>query len=191
MRERFFVLSSLLAALVLLAPSCRHKRPPLPPQVAPPVTETTAPPPAERVAPPEADFPKESSTPEFQIEDIEELNRMAQERGWIRDAMFAFDSSTLNADAQQALRDSATWLRAHSEYGLFVQGHCDNRGTEQYNLALGDRRASAAAQFLEASGVDAARIRTVSYGEERPFAEGSDEEVWALNRRAHLVLVKR
>ena len=116
---------------------------------------------------------------------------MAQERGWIRDAMFAFDSSTLNADAQQALRDSATWLRAHSEYGLFVQGHCDNRGTEQYNLALGDRRASAAAQFLEASGVDAARIRTVSYGEERPFAEGSDEEVWALNRRAHLVLVKR
>lgn len=191
MRNRSFVWSSLLAALVLLAPSCRHKRPPLPPQVVPPATTTTAPPTdtGERVPPPEADFPKEP-VPEVLTDDIDELNRTAQERGWIRDAMFAFDASTLDDAAQQALRDSAMWLRAHPEYGLRVEGHCDERGTEQYNLALGDRRASTAAQFLQASGVDAARIRTVSYGEERPFEEGHDEASWAQNRRAHLVLVR-
>lgn len=193
MRKRSFVWGSLLVVLVLLAPSCRHKRPPLQPQVVPPATAST-PPPTDtgvRVPPPDADFPKEPDTSTAEPEDIGELNRMAQERGWIRDAMFPFDSSTLDPDAQAALRDSATWLRAHTEYGLQVQGHCDERGTEQYNLALGDRRASTAAQFLEASGVDTSRIRTVSYGEERPFAEGSTEEAWAQNRRAHLVLVKR
>jgi len=193
MLKRSFVLSSLFVVLVLLAPSCRHKRPPIQPQVAPPAT-ASVPPPTDtgvRVPPPDADFPKETEPAEVLTDDIDELNRQAQDRGWIRDAMFGFDSSTLDDNAQQALRDSATWLRAHPQYGLLVQGHCDERGTEQYNLALGDRRASTAAQFLEASGVVGERVRTISYGEERPFAEGSTEEEWAQNRRAHLVLVKR
>ena len=72
---------------------------------------------------------------------------------------------------------------------MLIEGHCDERGTEQYNLALGDRRANAAKEFIVALGVDAGRIRTVSYGEERPFDPGHDETAWGKNRRAHLVIV--
>ena len=116
---------------------------------------------------------------------------MARERGWIRDAFFEFDASTLDSAAQEALQQSATWLRSHPEFRIRIEGHCDERGTEQYNLALGDRRASTAASYLATLGVDRSRIETVSYGEERPFEEGSDETAWAQNRRAHLVLSGR
>ena len=121
--------------------------------------------------------------------DIEELNRTVQDRGLIRDAFFNYDESTLSADAQSALTSSASWLKMNPSYNLLIEGHCDERGTEQYNLALGDRRASIVRDYLVTLGVDAGRIRTVSYGEERPFDPGHDESAWAKNRRAHLVLV--
>ena len=121
-------------------------------------------------------------------EDIIEANRVARERG---DAFFAFDASTLDDDAQEALRQSAMWLRQNPEFRIRIEGHCDERGTEQYNLALGDRRADTAASYLVTLGVDRSRISTVSYGEERPFEEGANEEAWAQNRRAQLVLAGR
>jgi peptidoglycan-associated lipoprotein len=105
--------------------------------------------------------------------------------------MFEYDASTLSGDAQAALSTSASWLKANPKYSLLIEGHCDERGTEQYNLALGDRRANTAKDYLTTLGIDAGRIRTVSYGEERPFEEGHDEASWAQNRRAHLVLVSR
>jgi peptidoglycan-associated lipoprotein len=122
--------------------------------------------------------------------DLDEANRVARERGFINDAFFNFDASTLDADAQETLRRSALWLRDHNEYGLLIEGHCDERGTEQYNLGLGDRRAATAATYLTALGVTPDRIKTVSYGEDRPFEEGSYEAAWAQNRRAHLVLTR-
>ncbi len=121
--------------------------------------------------------------------DIEELNRVAQSRGYVQDAFFEFNDSTLSAAAQTALTSSATWLKKNGQYNLLIEGHCDERGTEQYNLALGDRRANQAKEYLVTLGVDAGRIRTVSYGEERPFDPGHDESAWAKNRRDHLVLV--
>jgi peptidoglycan-associated lipoprotein len=125
--------------------------------------------------------------------DVEQLNIMAQNRGFIRDAYFGYDESQLSADAQSALSASATWLKSNAgaRYNLLVEGHCDERGTEQYNLALADRRASIVRDYLATLGVESSRIRTVSYGEERPFDEGHDESAWAKNRRAHLVLVAR
>src|SRR5947207_1296549 len=84
---------------------------------------------------------------------------------------------------------AATWLKAHPQYSLLIEGHSDERGTEQYNLALGDRRANTAKEYLATLGVDSSRMRTVSYGEERPFDPGHDESAWAKNRRDHLVLV--
>ena len=123
--------------------------------------------------------------------DIGELNRVAQSRGYIADAFFEYNDSSLSADAQTALTNSATWLKKNAQYNLLIEGHCDERGTEQYNLALGDRRANQAKEYLVTLGVDAARIRTVSYGEERPFDPGHDESAWAKNRRDHLVLVGR
>ena len=119
---------------------------------------------------------------------LDELNRQASERGWIRDAFFEYDASTLSSDAQEALTTTATWLKSHPQYNLLIEGHCDNRGTSQYNLALGDRRANTAKDYLVTLGVEAGRVKTVSYGEERPFDEGSSEDAHRSNRRAHLVL---
>lgn len=101
---------------------------------------------------------------------------------------FDFDSAVLSYDAQVTLSRQSAFLQLNPEVVVVIEGHCDERGTREYNLALGDRRASAARDFLLAKGVDAARIRTVSYGKERPAMLGSNEESWAKNRRAATVL---
>src|SRR5260370_22569121 len=188
-----FIVGVGLIALVL-APAC-HKK--VQPKVAPTVTETTATVPnvpattntEARVQPP-SDFVKEPTTTEEVLpSDIEELNRVAQAKGYIQDAFYNYDEATLTADAQSALSSSAAWLKKNPQYNLLLEGHCDERGTEQYNLALGDRRANAAKEYMVTLGVDGGRVRTVSYGEERPFDPGHDEAAWARNRRAHLVIV--
>ncbi|HEX9163178.1 MAG TPA: peptidoglycan-associated lipoprotein Pal [Thermoanaerobaculia bacterium] len=120
--------------------------------------------------------------------DIEQLNTTAQQRGYIRDAFFGYDDATLNADAQTALTATANWLKQYPMYGVLIEGHCDERGTEQYNLALGDRRAAIARDYLVTLGVDPGRVKTVSYGEERPFDPAHNESAWARNRRDHIVL---
>lgn len=101
---------------------------------------------------------------------------------------FDFDSAVLSYDAQVTLSRQSAFLQLNPEAVVVIEGHCDERGTREYNLALGDRRASAARDFLLAKGIDAARIRTVSYGKERPAMLGSNEESWAKNRRAATVL---
>ena len=97
---------------------------------------------------------------------------------------FAFDSSALSADTEGTLMRQAAFLNANPALTVTIEGHCDERGTREYNLALGDRRASAARDFLLAQGVDSARIRTISYGKERPAVAGSNDAAWAKNRRA-------
>ncbi|HEV7765110.1 MAG TPA: OmpA family protein [Thermoanaerobaculia bacterium] len=192
MSRRATVLILLSLVAILAVSGCRSRKTVPPPATTPPViTEAPAPETAVPVPSPDTDFPAPPADPDVLSEDINEANRVAHERGWIRDAFFAYDASTLDADAQEALQQSATWLRAHPEYRVRVEGHCDDRGTEQYNLALGDRRADTAASYLATLGLDRTRIETVSYGEERPFEEGDSEADRAQNRRAHLVLVKR
>jgi peptidoglycan-associated lipoprotein len=192
-----FVVTLALLATMILVSACPKKAPP---KVAPPAdTSTKVPdlPPTVTTATAqtvtaEPDFvqPKtDTMVAETLPNDIEELNRVAQTRGYIQDAFFAYNDSTLSADAQSALTTSANWLKKNGQYNLLIEGHCDERGTEQYNLALGDRRANQAKEYLVTLGVDAGRIRTVSYGEERPFDPGHDESAWAKNRRDHLVLV--
>ncbi len=102
---------------------------------------------------------------------------------------FAFDRYDLNATAQSTLQRQAAWLDAHPTVTLLVEGHCDERGTREYNLALGARRANAAKGYLVSLGADPARATTISYGKERPVALGHNEESWALNRRAVSVVV--
>ncbi len=191
MRRRTFLLI-LLSLCVVATLSCRSRRTVAAPQSAPPAATATTPEPAVSVQTPDSDFvPSQPEPGDVLSEDIIEANRVARERGWIRDAFFAFDASTLDEDAQAALRQSATWLRQNPQFNIRIEGHCDERGTEQYNLALGDRRAETAVSYLATLGVDRSRISTVSYGEERPFEEGSNEAAWAQNRRAHLVLAGR
>ena len=102
--------------------------------------------------------------------------------------LFAFDSSQLSSDAMATLDRQAAFLNAKPSYRVKIEGHADERGTREYNLALGERRASATRDYLVARGVDGSRIRIVSYGKERPAVVGSNEDAWAKNRRSVTVL---
>ncbi len=103
--------------------------------------------------------------------------------------LFALDQSDVDAQARAILDSQSAWLARNPGVNVTIEGHCDERGTREYNLALGDRRANAAKNYLAARGVDPARISTISYGKERPVALGSDEESWARNRRAVTVTI--
>lgn len=104
------------------------------------------------------------------------------------DIFFEYDSSAINAEAQVVLRRKAAFLKANPAVRITVEGHCDERGTNEYNLALGEARAKSAKVFLVDLGISADRIATISYGEERPLVEGRTEEAFAKNRRAHFVI---
>jgi len=106
----------------------------------------------------------------------------------ISPAFFGFDSWALEPAARKALDEAAGILREHAELDVVIEGHCDERGSLEYNMALGQKRASAARNYLVDAGVAKERIRIVSYGEAQPFQSGHDEAAWALNRRAQFVL---
>jgi len=96
---------------------------------------------------------------------------------------FDFDSATVREDGRSTRNKQAEWLKKYANYQITVEGHCDERGTREYNIALGERRANSIRQYLAAQGVPAARLRSLSYGKERPEVVGSDEGSWARNRR--------
>jgi len=103
---------------------------------------------------------------------------------------FGFDKSDLSAEARATLDRQSAWMKKYPAVKITLEGHCDERGTREYNLALGERRASAAKNYLVASGVTADRVKTVSYGKERPAVVGSNEASWAQNRRAVSVIAQ-
>ncbi|MEI8033142.1 MAG: peptidoglycan-associated lipoprotein Pal [Chlorobiaceae bacterium] len=105
----------------------------------------------------------------------------------IGDLFFDFDKSEIRTEGREQLQTNANWLQANGSKKVVIEGHCDERGTNEYNLALGERRAASAREYLIKLGVDPVRIKTVSYGEEKPFAMGHNEEAWAQNRRDHFV----
>lgn len=104
------------------------------------------------------------------------------------DVHFDFDKYTLRAEDREALNRHAKWFLENQKYSALIEGHCDEKGTEEYNLALGERRADAVKKYLSDMGVSAARIKTVSYGEEYPLDTAQTEEAFAKNRRAHFVV---
>jgi peptidoglycan-associated lipoprotein len=140
------------------------------------------------VATPEPPAPAPAPTPEPPARPAPAPEPTRVELG---DVYFDYDKSDLRSDARATLTENGKQLVASSAVSLTIEGHCDERGTVDYNLALGERRAEAAKQFLVSYGVDGGRIRTVSYGENRPFAMGHDESAWSQNRRAHFVVESR
>ena len=144
-------------------------RPPAPPT---PVNEPVEVPPE-----PIADDRVTSST-------LDDLNRSAP----LKPAFFEYDSADINATAKAALDDNAAVLRKNPSWAVTIEGHTDERGTAEYNLALGERRAVAARTYLVSLGIAADRLRTVSYGKEFPFDPGHDESAYSKNRRAHFVI---
>ena len=105
-----------------------------------------------------------------------------------QDIHYDYDRYDLRGDAKQVLNDKSAFLQSHSDLNVIVEGHCDERGSGPYNLALGEKRAKAAAAYLAAMGISAGRMETVSYGKERPLVMGHTEEAFAANRRGHFVI---
>jgi peptidoglycan-associated lipoprotein len=147
--------------------------PPPAPAPAPPPPVATAPP---APAPAPAPAPPRPAPAEFKS--LEAL----------KDVFFAFDRSVITAESARTLDAGAEWMKANPTALVLVEGHCDERGTNAYNLALGDRRARAAQEYLVKRGVPASRITTITYGEERPTCSELTESCWARNRRAHFLV---
>jgi len=108
----------------------------------------------------------------------------------LKDIHFAFDRYELDDQSRAILRENATYLKSHPESRIEIQGHCDERGTNNYNVALGQRRAHSTKSYLAAQGIDDSRIHIVSYGEEKPFCFDSNENCWWQNRRAHFLVAE-
>ncbi|MDI6776657.1 MAG: peptidoglycan-associated lipoprotein Pal [Syntrophales bacterium] len=124
-------------------------------------------------------------------EAAKELVPTAKEEFKLEDIHFDFDKFNLKPEVRKILEQHTDWLLKHENCSLVIEGHCDERGTTEYNLALGERRAAAAAKYLTDLGIDETRIETISYGEERPLDPGHNEEAWAKNRRAHFVVIPK
>jgi peptidoglycan-associated lipoprotein len=124
-----------------------------------------------------------TTSTEFEISDPE-----TGEGGPLADIHFEFDSSALTEEAKGILEKHAVWLQSHRNANVTIEGHCDERGTVEYNLALGERRAIAARDYLVNLGVAAPRLRTSSFGKEKPLDPSSSEAAWARNRRAHFAV---
>lgn len=184
-----------LAVLMLISlaiVACGGKKPPVarpapPPATASGSTATRPPSPPEPVAEPTI-VPAEPLRDErINASSLDDLNRNSP----LKPAFFELDSSELSAEAQRALTDNATLMKSNPAWTVSIEGHCDERGTPEYNLALGERRAIAARAYLISLGIPESRLRTVSYGKEFPFDPGHDDAAYSKNRRAHFVITAK
>lgn len=183
--------SCFVLALGCAGAAC-HARPPAvtPSRTATPAPATVpSPPPLLPTPPPRPAAPGPAPTAlseeeQFRRKSIDELNAEHP----LADAYFDYDQYTLRDDARQVLQKDAAWLSKWTQTTISLEGYCDERGTAEYNLALGERRASAAKQYLESLGVSANRIRAVSMGKEAPFCHDDNESCWSKNRRGHFVV---
>src|SRR6185503_5712246 len=195
MRKRADARAAAALAIALLSFSaCRGgKTPPVarPQPIAPPgATNTSAPrPPAppEPVAEPTVIPPEPMRDDAVGSRSLDDLNRESP----LKPVFFALDSAEVSGDGQTALNSNAETLKKYPSWTVTIEGHADERGTAEYNLALGERRAVAARAYLVSLGVPADRLRIVSYGKEFPFDAGHDEPAWSKNRRAHFVITAK
>jgi peptidoglycan-associated lipoprotein len=181
----------LVMPLVLVAlTACPKKKPETPPDDVEVVTTPVDPTPT-RVDEPPLPGPTDDMTEERLPSDLVELNRFISERGLVSDVYFDYDAASLSDRARDTLAQNAAWMRDHPEYTFTVEGHADERGTNDYNLALGQERAASASAYLQSLGIDGGRLRNISYGEERPVCTASAESCWSQNRRVHFVVSGR
>ncbi len=178
--------------LAVLAGACGKKKPPvMRPMPEPPPTITPATPPPPTPPQPVTEQPIVPPEPvgEAAIESkpLDELNK----EGLLKPVFFEYDAAEISSDAQQSLNEDAAVLKQHPTWVITIEGHCDERGTAEYNLALGERRAVAARTYLVSLGIASDRLHIVSYGKEFPFDPGHDESAWAKNRRAHFVITAK
>lgn len=180
-----------IALVTMLGVSACGKKPPAPPPAAPPPAAppptTPAPPPPPKPAPPE-EKPRPLTEEEiFGKKTLEDLNAEKP----LGDVFFALDSAQLGDDAPPILQKDAEWLKRWTSTKIMVEGHADSRGTAEYNLALGERRAAAVRDYLVNLGIPADRIQIVSKGKEAPFCTEETEGCWQQNRRGHFIITAK
>jgi len=168
MRQAGYAGLILLMVFSVIFPACGGKEPQV--EEVKPAEEVPPPPPIE-----------EEEMVEPEVEEVTEEPLV------LKDVFFDFDKYNIKDQYKEVLIDDAEQIMDRDDIHIMIEGHCDERGTNEYNLALGEKRAKAARDFLTAYGVDPAKLSIISYGEEKPFAMGHNEEAWAKNRRAHLV----
>jgi peptidoglycan-associated lipoprotein len=179
----------LIVAVLCVPAGCARKKPKTMAEEPAPEIQVTAPEPAP--APTMADPEPAAPTDPLAGDDLDAINAYARERGLLGDVYFQYNSADLSPEARRRLADNAGFFNRYPQFEALVEGHCDERGTAEYNLALGERRASTTVGYLSSLGVDGARLRTLSYGKERPVCTGDDESCRQQNRRAHFVIVGR
>jgi len=190
MRNRFWRGLALLLVIpgLMFAASCAKKPVVSEPGVTPAVGEEVE---AKRLTAEEkarAEEERRLREERLREQAMERKELAERERFLNEDIHFEFDRSRLLPEAKKILRRKAKWLRVHHDVSVIVEGHCDERGTNEYNMALGDRRARSAKTFLVDMGIARGRLTIISYGEERPLDPRHNEEAWAKNRRAHFVI---
>jgi peptidoglycan-associated lipoprotein len=168
---------TVVIAVLIVVPACKKKPPEAPPAPPPePAREAEPAPPPEPVKEVEPGFEPE------RVDVVEITPEQANEQ--LQTVYFAFDKYDLDDLARSVLKRNTQWLGEHSDFGVIISGYCDERGTIEYNLALGEKRAAAVRDYLASLGLGPGRIRIISYGEEFPADPGHDEAAWAKNRRA-------
>jgi len=193
MRREAKALIVLVLLLTVVVAACGKKTPPVARPMPPPAATNTgggAPPP-----PPEPPRPvaEPVPVPPMPVEDtigarsLDDLNRDSP----LGPLFFELDSADVSADGQKVLQENASVLKKYGTWHVTIEGHCDERGTAEYNLALGERRALAAKNYLVSLGIPADKVRTVSYGKEFPFDAGHEDASWSKNRRAHFVITAK
>jgi peptidoglycan-associated lipoprotein len=171
----------LLLVITLISVGC-HKAPKQDTQVRPTPTQPVVP---EYIPAPEP--PTWEPQKRREPRDIDVI--VSESRTILQDVNFDYDKYDLKGDSKRILVQIAEWLMSNPEIKITIEGHCDERGSNEYNLALGERRAKSCESYLIALGIDSSRLSSISYGEERPLDPGHDEIAWAKNRRCHFKLM--
>jgi peptidoglycan-associated lipoprotein len=182
MKKRWIHLMVVLAALAFVA-ACTCQ-----PQVVKPTEAAKPVPPAEKKVQEEVvAAPKPAEVKEAEVK---EEAPMKEEVSPLEDIFFAFDDYSLTNTAKATLDKNAAWMKNNPNTKVRIEGNCDERGTNEYNMALGERRANSGKKYLSKLGVKEGQLSTISYGEEKPFCTEHNEECWAKNRRDHFVIAK-
>jgi len=178
----------IILPLLVFVVGCPKKPPPEAPVTTPPQTTEKAPAPEE--VKDTSGFGDTSEAPSTSLEDqmTEEIRKLNEQKP-LGTVYFEYDKADLRPDALDQLKKNTAWMKANPVYRILIAGNCDERGTVEYNLALGERRAVAAKNYLVTAGIDAGRIETISYGEEHPADPGHSEAAWAKNRRDDFTII--
>jgi peptidoglycan-associated lipoprotein len=194
--NRKWMIWMVMATLLTFLYGCPKKKPATPPSDLNVETTTvpaspSTPPPAQDVQQPATPDVADQTEDPLTSADMQVVNDELKRRGFSPDIYFDYDEATLSDDTRDKLSRNADLLKSQAQFSMTLEGHADSRGTNEYNLALGERRANAVKQYLGSLGVGADRMRTLSYGKERPVCTEEVESCWSQNRRVHMIITGR